>query len=78
MFLNVSSLCLVSILGEMLNTLRSLDVNVKLWLCLGTVLLLVLCFHNLIKKAYMAKKKANFLWLIPIVLLIAFLFILFL
>ena len=70
--MGISYLC--NVWGEMINTLRGIPDNVKIWIYIGSVILMLLFMWKAIKINFNAKneKKMNFLWFLPVLLLAGF------
>ena len=74
--MSISYLC--SVWGKMINTLRGIPDNVKIWLYIGSAILMLLFLWKAIKVNFNAKneKKMNFLWFLPVLLLAGFIWML--
>ena len=74
--MGISYLC--NIWGEMINTLRGIPEEVKIWLYVGSAILIFLFLWKGIKVNfnYKSEKKINFLWFLPVLLLAGFIWML--
>lgn len=64
--------------GEMINTLRNIPDNIKVWIYVGCAIFLFAFLVKAFRVNFNAKdsKKINILWFLPVVLLILFIIML--
>ena len=71
-------LSLHDVWGEMINTLRSIPSNIKIWIYLACIAIIFFCLYKGFKNNFNPKneKKRNALWFLPIFIMIFFIYML--